>query len=228
MTADIYKKFQLGLNKFHLKGQQSLRQTFESTLQKYFAIDYQIVDGKALPILPPSSELPTMDQFDYWHDHVRNDEKEVRARLGDTQFELKYRHMLGDPRTMALAPGSICQIDATILNLYLVSAMDRTRIIGRPVLYNCIDLFSGAMMGFVVLLEGPSWVGAMLALDNVSCDKVVFCAELGIEITDDEWPCKGLPTGILADRGEFEGYNADTLVNSFGMCVHNTGVRRAN
>jgi putative transposase len=79
-----------------------------------------------------------------------------------------------------------------------------------------------------LLLEGPSWLGAMLALDNVSSDKVEFCAELGIEITEDDWPCKGLPAGILADRGEFEGYNADTLVNSFGTCLHNTGVRRAD
>jgi hypothetical protein len=226
MTAEIQRRFELGLKKFHLNGQQSLRQAFDSTLQKYFAVDYRIVDDKVFPILPPSDRLPTYDQFYYWHVHVRNDEKETRARFGDNHFELKCRQMLSDPRKMALAPGSICQIDATILNLYLVSAIDRTRIIGRPVLYNGMDLFSGAIMGYALLLEGPSWLGAMLALDNISRDKVEFCAELGIEITEDEWPCEGLPTGILADRGEFEGYSPDTLVNSFGMAIHNTGVRR--
>ncbi|HEY2975968.1 MAG TPA: hypothetical protein VGJ48_25870, partial [Pyrinomonadaceae bacterium] len=141
---------------------------------------------------------------------------------------LKSRQMLGDPRKMGFAPGSLYQIDATILNLYLVSALDRTRIVGRAVLYNCIDVFSSALPGFAIMLEGPSWVGAMLALDNVCMDKVAFCAELGIDITEDEWPCKGLPTALLADRGELEGYNADTLVNAFGMRVHNTGVRRAD
>jgi hypothetical protein len=226
MTADIQRRFRLGLKKFYLGEKQSLPQAFESTLQKYFAVDYRIEDGKILPVLPPSDELPTIDQFLYCHEQFRDDEKENRSRLGDTHFELQCRQMLSDPRKMAFAPGSICQIDATILNLYLVSAIDRTRIIGRPVLYNCLDLFSAVMMGYAVLLEGPSWLGAMLALDNVSCDKVEFCAELGIEITEDEWPCKGLPSGILADRGEFEGYNADTLVNSFGISVHNTGVRR--
>jgi hypothetical protein len=79
-----------------------------------------------------------------------------------------------------------------------------------------------------MLMEGPSWVGAMLTLDNVCMDKVSFCAEYGIEITEDEWPCKGLPNAILADRGEFEGYSADTLVNSLGIRVQNTGVRRAD
>jgi putative transposase len=229
MTEDIYRKFQLGLNKFYkTPDERSLRQTFNLTLQKYFAVDFEIVNGNPVPVVPPEDERPTLQQFYYWYQHVRNDEKEKRARQGDTQFELKSRQMLGDPRKMGFAPGSLYQIDATILNLYLVSALDRTRIVGRAVLYNCIDVFSSALPGFAIMLEGPSWVGAMLALDNVCMDKVAFCAELGIDITEDEWPCKGLPTALLADRGELEGYNADTLVNAFGMRVHNTGVRRAD
>jgi hypothetical protein len=229
MTEDIYRKFELGLNKFYkTPDERSLRHTFDLTLQKYFAVDFEIVNGNPVAIVPPEGERPTLQQFYYWHERVRNDEKEKRARLGDTQFELKSRQMLGDPRKMGFAPGSLYQIDATILNLYLVSALDRTRIVGRAVLYNCIDVFSSALPGFAIMLEGPSWVGAMLALDNVCMDKVAFCAELGIDITEDEWPCKGLPTALLADRGELEGYNADTLVNAFGMRVHNTGVRRAD
>ncbi len=229
MTDDIYRRFQLGLNKFYKTPEErTLKQAFELTLRKYFAVDYEIVNGNPVPIVAPEGERPTLHQFYYWYEKVRDDEKEKRAREGDTQFELKSRQLLGDSRKMGFAPGSLCQIDSTILNLYLVSALDRTRIIGRPVLYNCIDVFSSALHGLALLLEGPSWVGAMLALDNVSRDKVAFCAELGIEITEDEWPCKGLPTAILADRGEFEGYCADTLVNAFGMRVHNTGVRRAD
>jgi len=229
MTEDIYRKFELGLNKFYkTPDQRTLKQVFELTIQKYFVIDFEIVNGQPAPVVPPEGERPTLHQFYYWYQQVRNDEKEKRARQGDTQFELKSRQMLGDPRKMGFAPGSLYQVDATILNLYFVSALDRTRIVGRGVLYNCIDVFSSALTGFAVMLEGPSWVGAMLALDNTSMDKVAFCAELGIEITEDEWPCKGLPTALLADRGEFEGYSADTLVNSFGMRVHNTGVRRAD
>jgi hypothetical protein len=229
MTKDIYRKFELGLNKFYkTQDARTLKQTFDLTLQKYFAVDFEIVNGNPVAIVPPAGQRPTLHQFYYWYKHVRNDEKEKRARLGDTEFELKSRQMLGDPRKMGFAPGSLYQVDATILNLYLVSELDRTRIIGRPVLYNCIDVFSSTLPGFALMLEGPSWVGAMLALDNVCMNKVAFCAELGIDITEDEWPCKGLPTALLADRGELEGYNADTLVNAFGMRMHNTGVRRAD
>lgn len=229
MTADIYRKFQLGLNKFYKTSEKiSLRRAYDLTIRKYFAVDYEIVDGNPVPVIPAEDERPTFDQFHYWYESVRDDEKEKRAREGDIEFELKSRCMLGDSKSMGFAPGSLYQIDSTIPNIYLVSEFDRTRIIGRPVLYNSVDVFSAALTGVCLLLEGPSWVGAMLALDNVTMNKVAFCAEYDIEIAEEDWPCEGLPTGILADRGEFEGYNADNLVNGFGMSVHNTGVWRAD
>jgi len=229
MTADIYRKFELGLNRFYKTPEQrTLRDVFDLTIQKYFAVDYEIVDGNPVPVIPSEDNRPTFDQFYYWYENVRNDEKEKRAREGDIEFELTSRRMLGDSTKLGFCPGSLYQIDSTILNIYLVSEIDRTRIIGRPVLYNCLDVFSVALTGICMLLEGPSWFGAMLALDNVAMNKVAFCAEYGIEITEAEWSCEGLPTGLLADRAEFEGYNADTLVNSFGIRVHNTGVWRAD
>jgi len=129
---------------------------------------------------------------------------------------------------MAFGPGSLYQIDATIVDLYLVSSFDRTRIIGRPVLYLVVDVFSRMIVGMAVLLEGPSWLGAMLALDNAMSEKAAFCAEYGVEISPEQWNCHHLPKAILADRGEFEGYNADTLVFSLGITIHNTASYRAD
>lgn len=229
ITRDIHRRFELGLKRFYSTPEKrSLKKAFDLTIQKYFAVDYEIVNGNPVPVIPSEDERPTFNQFYYWYENGRNDEKEKRAREGDIEFELKSRRLLGNSKQMGFAPGSLYQIDATIPNIYLVSEFDTTRIIGRPVLYNCIDVFSAALTGLYLLLEGPSWIGAMLALDSVTMNKVAYCAEYGIEITEDEWPCEGLPTGILADRGEFEGYNANTLVNAFGMRIHNTGVWRAD
>ena len=100
-------------------------------------------------------------------------------------------------------PGHRYQIDATIADVYLVSSVDNTRIIGRPVVYCVIDVFSRLICGLYIGLEGPSWLGAMMALDNVIEDKVVFCKNYGIEITNKEWPNSFLPEKILADRGEY-------------------------
>ena len=110
-----------------------------------------------------------------------------------------------------------------------VSALDRSKIVGRPVIYVIIDVFSRLIIGVSVLLEGPSWYGAMLALDNVVEDKVAYCARHGITILSQiEWKGNALPERILADRGEFEGYSVESLINSFGIIVHNTAPYRAD
>jgi hypothetical protein len=129
---------------------------------------------------------------------------------------------------MAFGPGSIYQIDATVGDAYLVSSLNRSWIIGRPVIYFVVDLFSHLVAGFSVALEGPSWLGAMLAIENAASDKVAFCAEYGIAIEEWEWPACHIPEGLLGDRGELESYNADHLVNAFNIRIHNTAPGRAD
>ena len=129
---------------------------------------------------------------------------------------------------MAYGPGSIFQVDATIGDVYLRSLLNRRRIIGRPVIYFIIDLFSRLIVGLSIALEGPSWLGAMLALENAVTDKVAFCAEYGIAIDYDQWPTHHLPEALMADRGEFEGYNVDQLVAAFGTRILNTAPYRAD
>jgi putative transposase len=229
MTPDVYRKFELGINKFYkTTDQRKLTQTFDLIIARYFNVGYEICNGALMPVLPNAEHLPTFRQFNYWYTKVRNIVDEQKKRLGEREYHLKSREILGDSTRMGFAPGSLYQIDSTIANIYLVSAFDRTRIIGRPVIYDCIDVFSHGLPGIAVTLEGPSWLSAMLALDNVTRDKVAFCAEYGIPIDEEEWPFKGLPKGVLADRAEFEGYNADNLVNSFGMLVQNTAPYRAD
>jgi hypothetical protein len=61
--------------------------------------------------------------------------------------------------------------------------LDRKLIIGRPVIYIVIDVFSRLIVGFAVTLEGPSWAGAKLALENAFSDKASYCKQFGINIT---------------------------------------------
>ncbi len=127
-----------------------------------------------------------------------------------------------------LGPGAKYQIDATVGDIYLVSSINREWIIGRPVIYVIIDVFSRMVAGIYVGLEGPSWIGAMMALANAASDKVEFCRDYGINITEEDWPCSGIPESILADRGEMEGKNIDTLINTLHVKIENTPPYRAD
>ena len=111
----------------------------------------------------------------------------------------------------------------------MVSEYNANWIIGRPVIYFVIDVFSFRMIvGLYVGLEGPSWYGAMMAIENTDRDKEQYCKSFGIEITREQWPSEHLPQMLLADRGEFEGYNSDRLTNAFNLHVENAAPYRAD
>jgi hypothetical protein len=230
ITLDIEKRFERGIKKFYeTPDKRSFSDAFDCTKNEFFWIDMEFKDGIFIPVLPPAEQLPTLRQFRYWYENIYcDDTRKSKSREGEREYNLRSREILGDSTQMASGPGAIYQIDSTIGDIYLVSSFDRTRIIGRPVVYFCVDVFSRVISGFCVTLEGPSWLSGMLAIDNVVADKVAFCAEYGITITEEEWPCHHLPGAFLADRGEFEGYDADTLPNALGTPIHNTAPWRAD
>lgn len=229
VDADIREKLVKGSRLFYENGaKRTLKQAYQLTLEKFFHKGYKLEQGVLVPIMPPAEELPSLTQFQYWYNKSRDISRELRSRHGERQFNLRHRSIGGDSTLMAFGPGSLYQIDATIADVYLVSSLNRNWIIGRPTLYLVIDVFSRLITGFAVTLENPSWLGAMLALENACADKVEYCARYGIEITEAEWPSHHLPEAILADRGELEGYNANNLVESLGVVVCNTPPYRAD
>jgi len=229
VNAEMREHFRRGIKVFYEnRTGRSLTAAYQLTLEKYFHKGYELRDGVLVPTLPPADELPTFDQFRYWYEKERDPVQAIIARKGERRFETNHRAVLGDSTQMAFGPGSLYQMDATPGDIYLVSTLDPSRIIGKPVIYVVIDVFSRLIAGIGVSLEGPSWLAAMLALENATLDKVAYCAEYGISITEDEWPSHHLPEAILADRGELEGYNADNLVNALNVHISNTAPYRAD
>jgi hypothetical protein len=224
---EIKKVFKTAINKYYYtSSQKTLTLTYELMLKEFFSKETKIKDNKEMPVISSISDIPTFAQFKYWFQKERNYKKEITMRKGAKKYEQKHRAILGNSTTEALGPGAIYQIDATIGDIYLVSRFNREWIIGRPVVYSVIDTFSRMIVGIYIGLEGPSWNGAMMALANAAANKVEFCKEYEIEISHEEWPVNYLPETILADRGELEGSNIETLVNTFHIRVQNTAPYR--
>lgn len=201
----------------------TLKEAYQFTLETEFSDGtYISSQGAAVPNLLPLDKCPTLVQFTYWLDKLWDVEQKLKQRKGNIEFQRSHRSVLGDSTKMAFAPGSLYMVDPTVADLYLVSRLDPTKIIGRPIIYVLIDVFSRMIVGLAVTLEGPSWLGAMLALENAFARKREYCKEYGVEINEALWPCHYLPIKILADRAEFEGYNADNLTNALNITVINT------
>jgi len=204
---------------YHTREEHTFQYAYDMMIAEHYAQYVIQADGKKKAILAPAGQLPTIRQFRYWYHKTHGIKENITQRKGETKFELGHRAVLGKSDHGIMGPGAKYQIDATVGDIYLVSRFNRADIIGRPVIYFIIDVFSRMVAGMYVGLEGPSWAGAMMALANAMGGKAKFCAEYGIEITENEWPCSGVPGAYLADRGEMEGKSVETLINALNVRV---------
>ncbi|WML42000.1 DDE-type integrase/transposase/recombinase [Neobacillus sp. OS1-2] len=222
------KIFEIAIKQFYKGKKTTLKEAYKETRAHYYISGYKKIDGELVPTLLPDEVVPTYRQFLYWYKTTYTFKDRLINRIGERQYQLTGRPTIGSSKNKAAGPGDIFEIDATIADIYLVSEIDRSRIIGRPVVYIVKDAFSRLIVGVYVGLEGPSWLAAMMALENTTVNKKMYCKRLEIDIEEDDWPSSHLPKKIKADRGEFESTNADKLTDSFGTKIINTPPYRAD
>ncbi|MCK1997440.1 Mu transposase C-terminal domain-containing protein [Psychrobacillus psychrodurans] len=228
ITEEIKKQFKYVIKKYYRKKEQpSLTDTYYYLLREFYADKYYEYNVLKYNVWD-ASRIPTYDQFYYWFKKFEDPQTDIKLRHSSKEFELKHRPLLSNSTLETDGPGTRFQIDATIADVYLVSSFDRSLIIGRPIVYGVIDVYSRMITGIYVGLEGPSWLGAMMALDNMVMNKVEFCNKYDIPIKESEWPANHLPEIIIADRGEFEGYSVENLINNLNVKIENTSPYRGD
>ncbi|WP_394870504.1 Mu transposase C-terminal domain-containing protein [Clostridium butyricum] len=222
ITEVVKQHFQLVIDKYYRNNKKiSLKEAYVLVLRDFYS-DIYYENNELKHRVWNKKRIPTYNQFYYWFKKNEDIKKDIIFRESEKEFDLTRRELLSNSKQETDGPGTRFQVDATIADVYLVSSLNRHRVIGRPVIYAIIDVFSRLVTGIYVGLEGPSWLGAMMALDNMICDKVEFCKKYGIDIKEEQWPCRHLPEIIIADRGEFEGYSVGNLINNLDIKIENT------
>lgn len=223
VTEDIKKIFRVTLQKYYFNQKKpSLKHAHTMMVRHFYLEDTYFENGEEKVILKDRMQIPSLNQLRYFMESEYTAKEKKSSRIGKTKFDQQYRELLGSSTFETFGPGSRFQIDATIADVFLISEYNPDWIIGRPVVYFVVDVFSRMIAGMYVGLEGPSWIGGLMAITNTVSDKKVFCAEFGIDIEKNQWPCEHLPEILLADRGEFEGYNVERLISAFNLQVENT------
>jgi len=199
----IKEYFRRGTELFYERTERkTMRGAFYYILTLFFHQGTELRNGKFFPLLPPASELPTWNQYRYWYRKEYDPVNDITAAEGLHTLDMGGGSDLGSLRKRIAGPGFLFEIYAVIGNICFVSMFDRHRILGRPVMYIVVDLFSDLIAGMSVSLDGPRWEGAMLALENAAYDKVTFCKEYGVDITEDDWLCQHLPKAIVSEEAQ--------------------------
>lgn len=166
-------------------------------------------DGLLLnPALAKKHSVPTWRQFRY---------RCRQLKKANVQLETESpRGSRGKASDYAPGPG-FYEIDATHFQIQLVSRITKSLLVGRPTVYLIVDTYDGAIAGYAVSLENPSWAIAALALHNCFSDKSLVFERLGLPYSSADWPCHHLPTLLRADRAE--------LVSNMGHNFPQSGIR---
>lgn len=118
-------------------------------------------------------------------------------------FKRSLRGLLARNWKGVAGPGHTWAIDSTIGDIYLRSSINAAWIIGRPVVYIVCDVWSTAIVGFYVCLQGPSWDMAKLSLFSAGADPELIGDLWGYHALQTLSPAPTLPAVLMCDRGEY-------------------------
>ncbi|WP_139892848.1 Mu transposase C-terminal domain-containing protein [Bacillus sp. D386] len=215
--------FEKAINKYYLASPYtSIRSAYDEMIREFFATKIIDLTGEPKLIYVNGDERPTYNQFKYYLKKKLGDPKYYRKKVGSREYNLKHRELTGDVFKYAKYPGNTYEIDSTIFDIYLVSEWNPKKIVGRPILFLVVDVFSRSIVGFNVGLERPSWNIARLAIVNAIENKVTYCKRFGINISKQDWPMNVIPTEIVGDRGEMISKNSSLITKTLGSTVKNT------
>lgn len=159
ITQEIKLQFEHAINKYYRKANgYSLKDVYHSILRDFYSNRYK-ENGDIQYRIWETERVPSYHQFYYWFKKLEDPKKDITFRKSTKEYELKHRPILSNSKVETNGPGTRFQIDATIADIYLVSGIDANRIIGRPVTYAIVDVYSRIVTGIYDGLEGPSWMG---------------------------------------------------------------------
>jgi len=153
VDKDMRAKIFIGAGTFFETQKKSLRQAWRLTNKQFYMIKTTTQDKVVLKL---GEKYPSYDQFKYWYYKQRDYKESILRREGERKTNLKYRPLSGRSSDISFGPGSIFQIDATMGDVNLVSVFNRLRLIGRPIVYLVVDVFSHLIVGFYVGIENMS------------------------------------------------------------------------
>ncbi|MCM3390603.1 Mu transposase C-terminal domain-containing protein [Ureibacillus chungkukjangi] len=223
MVDDEWKRlFRIALEKYYfIRTKPSLKYAYQQMLKTYFSkrdveTRYQILDL--------DKPIPSFDQFYYWYRKWYKSDYAIRKREGKREFLKNHRSITGSATEDTMGIG-VYAVDGTIGDIYLVSSLDKSQIIGRPTIYLLVDISSRCIVGISVSLLNMSGESLRVALVNSFDNKREFCKRvLDMDISEDDWPVHYLPHTILADRGsELISDELTSIAENLHIKIQNTG-----
>ncbi|MBI3348277.1 MAG: transposase [Burkholderiales bacterium] len=176
---------------------------YEQIMESVYVTQYVVTEKGREPVLPPKGTFPNRRIFRNIYQTEFKDLDRVRRRTTPGHFARNKRGLVGNSHEGVAGPGHAYAIDSTVGDVYLRSAINRTWIVGRPIVYIIVDVWSTAIVGFYVCLRPPSWRAAKVALFSTFADPRLIAELWGYEYRMVLDPAPTAPFTFWCDRGEY-------------------------
>lgn len=207
----------LGRSQLGIGG--SYREAYAAVLSAFYTKRIKNVDGDSELVLRPSGEYPTFDQFRYVVNTGIKALDRFVNRTTKSHFLRAHRGLRGTSRDGVLGPGHVYTIDSTVADVFLRSGIDRKLLVGRPIVYWVVDVWTTAIVGVYVCLAAPSWRQAKCALFCSVAGNELLTQLYGFEVPNVLRPAPALMARLLCDRGEYLSEGARQTAESVGYSV---------
>lgn len=164
---------------------------------------------------------PSIRQFRLYIQNNVSSKDLAKRKLDAADDRNNYRLTLESARLEASRPGQYIEVDECELCVNIVSSVDRRQIIGKPILYLAVDLYSHAIVGLSILLYNNSFCGISSLLLNIFEGSEKYFARYGVVKGAEYIPSCFCPEVIKSDQGsEYTSYNFEDLCLELGT-MHN-------
>lgn len=175
----------------------------EQIIGSHFCSRVKEVDGRIELVRPEIGSYPNNRQIRRVLDQARSQLQRILERTTKQYFKSALRGLTARNWQGVAGPGHTFAIDSTIGDIYLRSSVNRAWIVGRPVVYVIVDVWSTAVVGFYVCLTGPSWSTAKVSIFNAAADPALVAGLWGCHPILGLDPAPTLCAWLMCDRGEY-------------------------
>lgn len=172
-------------------------------LESAFVKKYRPENGVLVPVDLKLGEYPNDQQI---RRVLEVEIPRLRRLLQKTtlgHFKRSLRGLIARNWKGVSGPGHTWAIDSSVGDIYLRSSLNRAWIVGRPIVYIIVDVWSTAIVGFYVCLTGPSWNTAKISLFNSVADPALLGELWGYQPILSLNPLPSMCYQLMCDRGEY-------------------------
>lgn len=172
---------------------------FSST---FYSNGYKVENGYQLPLLLPAHQRPTAREF-FQHGPEEQDRESMLCRIfGDSEWAKDRRPLVGTAQDGVFSIGQVGSIDASPIDVNLVSCFNPYFPIGVPRGLFVREAVLGLWCGAHNVIGGPSTADALLTILQAALGQEQKLRRLGLnDIPPEDFP-HFLFTRVLSDNGE--------------------------